>query len=166
MITCHPPVSKSIHADVSSFLMAALRPFGLATGPAVSHSVALKHGRGWASEGLPGEGMEGVGWEVAPALGNSSLTCYMLCSHPSCHSPRSLGLRPHTAGVSLGRGAQGWGQRDHGSSLPEGRGPSWALDLRVRWGRETSWALGPCCPERAHLLNSPPPTVGPQTVGC
>lgn len=96
----------------------------------------------------------------SPCPGSSSPTSHMLCSHLSCGIPGGLGLRPPTAGGSLGRRHQGWGQRGHSPSLPEGEDLAWALDLGVGWSQETSWGLGPCCPEHARLLISSSPIVG------
>lgn len=116
--------------DVLTFLVATLGPSRSAFASVLSLSVALKHGRRWVLEELPGEGT-GAGWEVVLPWG-APLTSRGPGSTPSAH-PWGPGA---TQGVSLRRRDQGqsrsWGRRGYWPSQTEGEGLVWALDLG--WG--------------------------------
>ena len=104
--------------DVLTFLVATLGPSRSAFASVLSLSVALKHGRRWVLEELPGEGT-GAGWEVVLALGSSSdqprARLHPFCTSLGAWSPEGTRARAGAGGEEVTGPAR---QRERASSGP------------------------------------------------
>ena len=146
--------------DVLTFLVATLGPSRSAFASVLSLSVALKHGRRWVLEELPGEGT-GAGWEVVLALGSSSDQPRARL-HPFC---TSLGAWSHTGSEPAQKGPgpeQELGAKRLLAQPDRGRGPRLGPGPGVGWSQVTSGGLGTLLPWPCPL----PRTLGTWIIGC
>lgn len=139
--------------DVLTFLVATLGPSRSAFASVLSLSVALKHGRRWVLEELPGEGT-GAGWEVVLPWG-APLTSRGPGSTPSAH--------PWGPGAQKGPGPeQELGAKRLLAQPDRGRGPRLGPGPGVGWSQVTSGGLGTLLPWPCPL----PRTLGTWIIGC